>query len=628
MTEPPKKTGGWLPIVVALLPLVALAIFLHPYFSPDKNAELPAEDRSAIAASESLPSITTPQRQQRRAAEQRDLDPHADGWDSEVDAEQAKKHLTALLELVTGDEKVAAAALRAVSADFHGNVLRPSDLVEVFGDASIRIREAREPQAEKTHKGPSGLAEALSDFAQPLRVCDAVHTHVKIIRVTPDADTVTTTAIIETGGHTAEESVGQHATWTCQWQRNGDTLTLRSLQSDHYREVRGSGPEGRWFADCTQAVLGKNASFGEQLAFGFNHWLVRIERVQGIQVFARWGVAVGDVNGDGLDDLYVCQPGGLPNRLFIQQPDGTARDQSAVAGVDWLDHTSSALLIDLDNDGAQDLVAATSSGVLVMANDSTGQFQQRSLLPTPSTDVQSLSAVDFDNDGDLDLYICIDFASRAADSEEAPVDFVYHDANDGAANVLFRNDIAAGAARWEFTDVTVETGLDVNNRRHSLAASWEDYDNDGDQDLYVANDYGQNALYRNEDGRFVDVAPDLGVVDAGSGMSVSWGDFNRDGRMDLYVANMFSSAGNRITRQSRFRTGDDQDMRAVYSRFAKGNSLFTGDESGAFQEDGATAGVEMGRWAWSSLFADLNNDGWQDLLVANGYITTDDTGDL
>jgi hypothetical protein len=98
--------------------------------------------------------------------------------------------------------------------------------------------------------------------------------------------------------------------------------------------------------------------------------------------------------------------------------------------------------------------------------------------------------------------------------------------------------------------------------------------------------------------------------------------------MDLYVANMFSSAGNRITRQAKFRPGDDQTTQSIYSRFAKGNTLFTGSESGTFKEVGAEAGVEMGRWAWSSLFADLNNDGWQDLLVANGFMTTEDTGDL
>ena len=634
------KPWGWLPIAAMLLGVLALAMILRPFFFSESNAEVAAETslenlnspssdrRSTLGETEPLTAVSTKRSQLRRAAEQRSLDPATDGWASEVDAERAKKYLSNLLSLATQSAKVDAEALSVVADNFHCASLRPTDLVDVFRDASIRVREQREQGSATAYEGASGLADALSHFAEPLRDRDDFHTHVKIIRVTPEADTVTTTAIIESGGRAAEDSIGQRANWTCHWRRDGDSLRLRSIRSDDYREVTASGPKGVWFADCTQAILGKNSLLNDQLVFGLNHWLGRIERVRGIHVFARWGVAVGDVNGDGLDDLYVCQPGGLPNRLFVQQPDGTAIDQSAAAGVDWLDHTASALLVDLDNDGAQDLVAATISGVIVMKNDNAGRFHLRATLPTADTDVQSLSAADYDNDGDLDLYICLDFANRAALRNEVSVGFVYHDANDGAANVLFRND-GARDARWRFTDVTVETGLDENNRRHSLAASWEDYDNDGDQDLYVANDYGQNCLYRNEGGQFVDVAVKSRVVDFGSGMSVSWSDFDRDGWMDLYVGNMFSSAGNRITRQSKFRSSDDdQSVRPVYTRFAKGNSLFSGDRSGTFQEVGTAADVEMGRWAWSSLFADLNNDGWQDLLVANGYITTEDTGDL
>jgi hypothetical protein len=225
-------------------------------------------------------------------------------------------------------------------------------------------------------------------------------------------------------------------------------------------------------------------------------------------------------------------------------------------------------------------------------------------------------------------YLCVDFEISPS-NEEPRVNFVYHDANDGGPNLLLRNDISlTKSGNWEFTDVTQEVGLDAQNRRHSLAAAWEDYDNDGDLDLYVANDYGQNCLYRNDRGRFVNVAADAGVVDYGSGMSVSWADYNRDGQVDLYVGNMFSSAGNRITRQTQFKAGKDAQVQARFQRFAKGNSLFANLGDGIFRDVGAEAAVEMGRWAWSSVFADLNNDGWEDLLVANGYITTEDPGDL
>ena len=152
-------------------------------------------------------------------------------------------------------------------------------------------------------------------------------------------------------------------------------------------------------------------------------------------------------------------------------------------------------------------------------------------------------------------------------------------------------------------------------------------DNDGDPDLYVANDYGRNCLYRNEGKRFVNVAEEVQVVDDGSGMSASWGDYNRDGRMDLYVGNMFSSAGSRITDKQAFKPGADDHLRALYRRFVKGNTLFA-NHQGKFQEVGRKAEVEMARWAWASLFVDLNNDGWEDLLVANGYITNHNLDDL
>ncbi|MGI9456881.1 MAG: FG-GAP repeat domain-containing protein, partial [Aeoliella sp.] len=155
-----------------------------------------------------------------------------------------------------------------------------------------------------------------------------------------------------------------------------------------------------------------------------------------------------------------------------------------------------------------------------------------------------------------------------------------------------------------------------------------DYDNDGDQDLYVANDYGKNCLYRNHNGHFSDVADAAEVIDFGSGMSVDWADYDRDGHIDLYVGNMFSTAGGRITSQAAFLPDAEGDQRSIYARFAKGNTLFRNRGDGHFADVGAATGVEHARWAWSSVFADINNDGWEDLLVANGYVTGDDIDDL
>jgi hypothetical protein len=260
----------------------------------------------------------------------------------------------------------------------------------------------------------------------------------------------------------------------------------------------------------------------------------------------------------------------------------------------------------------------------------------------------SLSAVDYDMDGRLDIYVCAYSKNRRLGSEDsgglpgagAGAGFVVHDANDGGNNTLFHNQISADGT-WRFTDVTGEVGLDANNHRYSFAASWDDFDNDGDQDLYVANDYGRDNLYRNDlsspslteagqgAGRqFVDISETAHIENSAFGMSITWGDYDRDGWMDVYVSNMWSSAGNRITFQNKFKPQAPQEIKSRYQRLARGNTLLRNRGDGTFGDRSAPAGIEMGRWAWGSHFVDLNNDGWEDLIVSNGYITTEDTGDL
>ena len=124
------------------------------------------------------------------------------------------------------------------------------------------------------------------------------------------------------------------------------------------------------------------------------------------------------------------------------------------------------------------------------------------------------------------------------------------------------------------------------------------------------------------------IADKLGVEDMSSGMSVSWADFNRDGWMDFYVSNMFSAAGNRITYQRQFKESTPGEIKRIYQRHARGNSLFQSDGEGGFRDVSVAAGVTMGRWAWGSKFCDINNDGWKDIVVNNGFISSEDTGDL
>ena len=168
---------------------------------------------------------------------------------------------------------------------------------------------------------------------------------------------------------------------------------------------------------------------------------------------------------------------GLPNLLFRQQPDGKMVDISAAAGVDWLDNSTGALLVDLDNDGDADLAVATQRAFLVMENDGTGKFSLRASLPTSDLAILRPRPTTI-SDGDLDLLV-LRYGADSREIGDFPTPHPIHDARNGGANVLLENQ-----GDFRFADVTDARGLGVGNFRFSFAASWEDYDNDGDVDLY------------------------------------------------------------------------------------------------------------------------------------------------
>src|SRR5262249_26862133 len=157
-------------------------------------------------------------------------------------------------------------------------------------------------------------------------------------------------------------------------------------------------------------------------------------------------------------------------------------------------------------------------------------------------------------------------------------------------------------------------GLNVDNDRYSFACAWGDSQGNGAPDLYVANDFGRSNLYRNNgDGTFTSIATEAGVEDPGAGMSASWLDIDNDGKQDIYVSNMWSAAGIRVSDQTNFREKDSEQIRGLYRQHARGNSLYRNLGGGKFQNVSAAAGVQVGRWAWSSDAWDFDHDGFADL---------------
>ena len=594
---------------------------------PPPAASLPATHQPAIPAKESDPTTNI------TASWQRIDDPSTDGWDTEVLSELASEVCGQIgAALVADDPLTTEQAAVWVAADFTCTALLPA-LETVYQDKEFQVERLQSPDLPDgtTHVGAAGLRDALNRWREQSLWDSAPTFSKKVVRVEQRERQCVTQHLLRLVGNSRRGRQQQDTVWSVRWSLEpSGNLRMESIDVESFEQARCL-QSGTTFVDCTHDALANNSCYRDQLLRGWNHWLERGQDDRYFFILGTPGMAVGDFNNDGLDDLYLCQEAGLPNRLLRQDDDGRLTDISAAAGVDWLEKSRAALFADLNNDGCQDLVVVMMGGLTLAQGDGTGHFTVRDVLPNHD-DGMSISAADYDQDGKLDLYVCQYSGSPARVSIAAEdTTFVLHDANNGAANHMFRNEI--DGEQWRFRDTTVEVGLDINNRRWSFAAAWEDYDNDGDPDLYVANDYGRNNLFRNDltdDGErhFTDVAATAGTEDSASGMSVSWADYDRDGSMDVYVSNMFSAAGSRIAFQDQFNPSASEQVRRRLQRFARGNTLLRNLASGAFQDVSESAGVTHGRWAWGSSFADINNDGWEDLIVANGYVTTEDTGDL
>lgn len=557
-------------------------------------------------------------------------DPSADGWSTEVFNGAAGKVLKKISAIIRAPQKINETTFASLVADdFRCTALQPAALTEVFTDSATRVERGGATESQEFRfTGSAGLADAVRELMAGFEGATDIHSKFKLFRIVREDGSLVTSQYVSISGHTKSGMLEQNAMWDISWSGSMQEPRLSRIQLANFEQVTYASESGAQFVDCTKSVLGGNASYANQLLYGASHWFARTQDRRYFNLLGNPGLAIGDVNGDGLDDVYVCQEEGLPNKLFVQQPDGSADDVSSDWEVDWLHTSRGVLLLDLDNDGDQDLLVAT-VGHLIVATNEGKKFRVHSVLPTDD-DNMTLSAADYDNDGDIDVYVCAYFKKEILRGEAQSNTAVGAVGSGGAwatsdagHNVLFRNDLSGGELK--FVDATKETGLDKQNTWFSFASSWEDFDNDGDMDLYVSNDYARNNLYRNDGGRFVDVAEELGVGDQAFGMSVAWGDYDHDENMDLYVSNMFSSAGGRVTGQLR---DQDADVQSKLRRFARGNTLLKNAGQGRFEDVSVPAGVTVGRWAWGAGFVDINNDSWDDLVVANGYLTTDDTGDL
>ncbi len=416
-----------------------------------------------------------------------------------------------------------------------------------------------------------------------------------------------------------EQRVGY---WRMEWLRGeaggsaAARWTLQRFEAEPETRCRVHGPG---FADVTEQALGGVPSYAAQLRRGADDWRTVLDGACGIDVYGNNGIAAGDFDNDGFDDLYVCQPAGLPNRLLRNRGDGTFEDVTEKAGVGVLDNTACALFADLRNVGLQDLLVVTGSGPLLFVNAGDGTFALKRdafhFAQPPQGSFTHAAVADYDGDGRLDIYFCVYSYYLGLDQYHYPVP--YFDARNGPPNFLLHNE---GDAR--FSDRTAAAGLHADNDRYSFACAWGASAGNTLPDLYVVNDFGRANFYRNEgEGTFAVTSTKAHLEDVGAGMSACWADVDNDGRLDAYAANMWSAAGQRVSAEKRFHPDAPAATRDLYQRHARGNALYKNLGDGVFQSIAEQAGVAAGRWAWGSDFWDFDHDGLPDLYVANGYIT-------
>jgi hypothetical protein len=316
-------------------------------------------------------------------------------------------------------------------------------------------------------------------------------------------------------------------------------------------------------------------------------------------------VSVTDFDGDGRPDLYFTNSSfGQPNALYRNRGDGTFEDVAASAGLADLNKpgegvSMGAIWGDIDNDGREDVLIYRYGYLALFRNVDGTHFEDITEKAGLRRWVNSNGAIwiDYDRDGLLDLYVTAYFRSDI-DLWHLKTTMIMHNsfefATNGGKNLLFHN---LGGGKFE--DVTDKMG--VGSTRWTLAAASADFNGDGWPDIYLANDYGPEELYLNDHGkRFVLSTAGL-ESESKSGMSVALGDaFNR-GRLDAFVTNI--SERGYLFQNNNLRV-NEISTKGRFRNVAEGSIADAG-------------------WAWGAQFGDLNNDGANELFVANGFISAD-----
>lgn len=340
------------------------------------------------------------------------------------------------------------------------------------------------------------------------------------------------------------------------------------------------------------------------------------------------GVAVGDFNNDGLPDLFFAG-NEVPNKLYLNSGNLTFQDVSEQAGIAAIDKWSTGVtVVDINADGLMDLYVCAamkkdslSRANMLFVNQGLNQngipvFEEQAAHYGIDEMGYSMNALffDFDNDGDLDLYVLNNllvnylpgvYRQKITDGTAGNNDRLYRNNGDGT-----------------FSNISQEAGINIEG--YGLGVAIADFNSDGWPDIYVSNDYLSNdILYiNNQDGTFTNRITDYIRHQSYFSMGVDVGDINNDGLFDLVTLDMLAETNFRmkttISKNSYQTYINNQSWGFEYQHIR--NMLHLNNGQGVpFSEIGHMAGIFQTDWSWSPLLVDMDNDGWRDLIISNGY---------
>ncbi|MEO6723273.1 MAG: VCBS repeat-containing protein [Ferruginibacter sp.] len=345
------------------------------------------------------------------------------------------------------------------------------------------------------------------------------------------------------------------------------------------------------------------------------------------------GVAVGDINNDGLQDIYFSSNLG-DNKLYLNKGGMQFQDITAAANAQsrpgpW---KTGVTMADVNGDGKTDIYVCYSGKMpsakranqlfINLGNEAGGtpKFAEQATEYNLADTGYSTQAYffDFDRDNDLDMFLLSHNPDNLPLLDESSTLAILAKRNDNTGVKLYRND------NNHFVDISAKSGFSSSSLSYGLGAGIADINLDGWPDIYISNDYGvPDYLYiNNKNGSFTDqLASAMGHISLFSmGNNVS--DINNDGLPDIFTLDMLPEDNRRqklLFAPDNYEKFDLGLRRGFHHQYMR-NMLQLNNGDGTFSEIGQLSGIANTDWSWSPLFADLDNDGWKDLYVSNGYL--------